>query len=68
MMEVPPRRPQHSSLNIINKIQKDSLFNRNDFCNEMGKIGHKSPQAYLWRYEKSGLIKRVARGRYKIIY
>lgn len=68
MMRMPSRRQQFFALKIINNIQKNDLFSRKDFCKEMKKLGYKSPQAYLWRYEKKGLIKRIKRGNYKIIY
>ncbi len=68
MMLIPSRRQQFFTLKIINSIQRNNLFLRKDFCREMTKLGYKSPQAYLWRYEKKGLIKRIKVGHYKLIY
>ena len=68
MMKIPKRRQQYFSLQIINNIQKNNFFSRKDFCKEMKKLDYKCPQAYLWRYEKKGLIKRIKRGHYKLIY
>ena len=68
MMKISARRQQFFVLNLITNIQKDSYFTRKELFKVMKKYGYKSPQAYLWRYEKKGLIKRTGKGRYKIIY
>ena len=68
MMKISARRQQFFVLNLITNIQKDSCFTRKELFKVMKKYGYKSPQAYLWRYEKKGLIKRIGKGHYKIIY
>jgi len=67
MMKINARKQQFFALNLINKIQKNYFFTRNEFFREMERLGYKSPQAFLWRYEKKGLIKRIKEGHYRII-
>lgn len=67
MSKITARKAQYSSFNIIINIVDKGIFTRCDFVREMKKKGYVSPQAYLWRYVKYGLIERVAHGKYKII-
>jgi len=68
MMKIKTRRPKYYNLKIINKIQKDKFFYSKAFVKEMKKIGYKSPRCYLQRFSKQGLIKKISRGYYKIIF
>ncbi len=61
-------RPQYSTLDLIKRIEKDNHFLRKEFVIEMTKLKYKSPSCYLGRYEKNGLIKRVRKGVYKILF
>ncbi|MEK6972649.1 MAG: hypothetical protein AABW72_01235 [archaeon] len=59
--------PQYSAFDIIKTISEDGFFYVKDFVKEMKKMRYVSPRAFMSRYYKKGLIKKVEYGRYEII-
>lgn len=68
MKKIRGNNPQYFSLKIIQEVSKNGYFCRKEFIDKMKKIGYKSPACYLNRYEKKGLIKRIKKGYYKILF
>lgn len=60
-------RKKYSSIKIIKRISENNIFLRSAFIKEMKILGYKSPSAYLWRYEKKGIIRRIRKGIYKLL-
>ena len=67
MAKIVGRRRRHFALDIMRNIQKNGFFTGYDFSNEMKSYGYVSPRAYIYRYVKSGLIKRIGRSRYRLL-
>ncbi|KPV63049.1 MAG: hypothetical protein AOA65_1519 [Candidatus Bathyarchaeota archaeon BA1] len=66
MKKVKGRRSKFFSLTVIDKIEKNNIFMTKDFVIEMRKLGYHSPECYLTRYLKAGIIKRINHGLYKL--
>lgn len=67
MLKIKGNNKQYFSLDILKKIAKENIVKRSDFVREMKKLGYISPQAYLWRYVKKGILKKTERGKYKLL-
>ena len=68
MLKVRSNKPQYTALKLMNKISKNNIFLSKDFITIMKKQGYVSPFKYIWEYKKKGLIEKVERGKYKLIY
>jgi len=68
MLKFLGQREQFFALELMKEIAKNNIFTTKNFVKEMKEIGYKSPMAYIWRYKNSGKIKRIERGKYKILY
>lgn len=49
------------------EIQKNKIINTSDFVKEMKKYGYISPRAYLWRYKKSKILRKIGYEKYKLL-
>lgn len=69
MSKIRGNRPQYYTLNLVKKISDaKGYFYRRDFVKEMNKLGYKNPSCYLWRYYNNGIIERIKKGYYKILF
>jgi len=67
MSKIKGYKRQYFALEIMKKIQKNKIIKTLDFVREMKIHGYISPRTYLWRYEKKGIIKRIKKGKYKLL-
>lgn len=66
MLQIEPRKRQYYAFEIMKQLQEQyGEIKRSEFIKKMDN--YTTPQTYLWRYEKKGIIKRIARGRYEIV-
>ncbi|OVE74662.1 hypothetical protein BVX95_01660 [archaeon D22] len=67
MKKIRSNNPQYSTIDVIKSIMNSKyIFKRKKFVSKMHKLGYKSPSAFLWRYEKKGLIRRLDKGIYEL--
>ncbi len=67
MAKIKGNNKQYFSLEIMKKIAKDKIIKSSDFVTEMKKLGYVSPRVYISRYEKKGILKKIERGKYKLL-
>ena len=67
MAKIKGNNKQYFSLEIMKKIAKNKIIKSSDFVAEMKKFGYASPRAYISRYEKKGILKKIRRGKYKLL-
>jgi hypothetical protein len=60
-------KSQYSALKLMKELSNENIFLSKNFINEMKIRGYVSPFKYIWAYKKRGLIKKLERGKYKII-
>ncbi len=67
MSKIAGYRGQYFALGLMRELQKDGILKTSDFVSEMKSYSYKSPRAYIWRYMKRGLLKRIGRGEYRLL-
>lgn len=67
MAKIKGNNKQYFSLEIMKKIAKDKIIKSSEFVAEMKKFGYVSPGAYIFRYEKKGILQKIRRGKYKLL-
>jgi len=67
MIKIKGNRRQYFSFELMKKISKKDIINSSDFVKEMKKLKYVSPRAYISRYLKKGILKKIGRGKYKLL-
>ncbi|MBI3413645.1 MAG: hypothetical protein HY051_06250 [Candidatus Aenigmarchaeota archaeon] len=63
---VPIRKPKFFALQKMVEMSKGNVFTRKEFIENMKNV-YKHPKSFIKTYNDTGVIKRVGRGKYKII-
>ncbi|MBU3896936.1 MAG: hypothetical protein KJ697_03320 [Nanoarchaeota archaeon] len=68
MKKVKGQKRKFSTVKIMKLVSKNNIFITKDVVKKMKELGYKSPYSFIWKYNKRGIIKKISRGKYKIIY
>ena len=68
LVKVEKRNPKFFALEIMSKLEKrKNYFTFNEFIDTMKNHGYVYASVYLWRFQRSDIIKKISRGKYKIV-